>query len=30
VQRGREQLAQGRSELGPTGATGAFTEISTR
>ena len=30
VQRGREQLAQGRTELGPTGATGAFTEISTR
>jgi cell division septum initiation protein DivIVA len=30
VQRGREQLAQGRTELGPTGTTGAFTEISTR
>ncbi len=30
VQRGREQLAQGRPELGPTGTTGAFTEISTR
>jgi cell division septum initiation protein DivIVA len=30
VQRGREQLAQGRSELGPTGTTGAFTEITTR
>jgi cell division septum initiation protein DivIVA len=30
VQRGREQLAQGRSDLGPTGTTGAFTEISTR
>ena len=30
VQRGREQLAQGRSDLGSTGATGAFTEISTR
>jgi cell division septum initiation protein DivIVA len=30
VQRGREQLAQGRAELGPTGTTGAFTEISTR
>lgn len=30
VQRGREQLASGRTELGPTGTTGAFTEISTR